>query len=567
MIVLLDPLPEIKEDHQLWGNESVGTGDDGKESTLEPSIAESDLMEEGFGGLFEAEPQRVRDGNSLSRLWAEYIVRRRWRRLESIDAESYAEPEKEMEPGKIIIKQMAPRQAVAADLDTIFRMPRLVTELGDQLSQTKSTRADICDALGRQRGTMSFVGPLIEIIRRDTLTLLQQLRRILDEVEVDILDDRKMEDRLVLWRQLINRAQRELPEIKTSMSPFQEFLKTIDPPNLPKEQFNEEQRIIEDFQKLRNDIDQTVKRLRAVSASLTSNMGLLDSRRSIDEAQAVTRLTELAFIFIPLSFATSVFGMQIEPFADPAPIWKFFAVAFAYIMRMTMRSQWLARLKAGVRSDVRKYAEKHGKSVQTRSLPTLLIFQWLANRTTLIVLQLARWIGDGCMWLLNKGLWGFRKFYSVFGFMISFVSLIGVISAVPVAVVCSQNLESGIKTAVSIGIVGIVIAVIGVPYWHSSEPTFRNALPNFVLKELPKFMLRGFQSMPPWARISSLSLFTGGAFIATPLALIWTRSLARDIKIGLTAGIVVSVVLVLGMVVAWWSTARKTRHRFVRKRR
>ena len=37
-----------------------------------------------------------------------------------------------------------------------------------------------------------------------------------------------------------------------------------------------------------------------------------ESQRSIEEAVAVKRLTQLAFIFIPLSFTTSVFGMNIN---------------------------------------------------------------------------------------------------------------------------------------------------------------------------------------------------------------------------------------------------------------
>ncbi|KAJ5584352.1 Mg2+ transporter protein CorA-like/Zinc transport protein ZntB [Penicillium hispanicum] len=558
VIVLLDPLPEIKEDHQLWGpNEVSGQSDDAEDDWSDRSLPESDLMEEGFGGLFGAEPLRVRDGRSLSRLWADYVVRRRRRRIEIVDDESKADMEQPDEPGKVIIEQIAPRQAVTVDLDKVFRASRPATRLGSKLNETRSTRAELCDALGRHDGPVSLVGPLLEIIRRDTLTLLQQLRRILDEVEIDLLDDRKMEDRLVLWRQLISRGQRELPDIKASMAPLRDFLGTIEPPNVAEERSNEQSNIVQDFQKLPEDIDRIIERLRAVAGSLTSNMGLLDSRRSIDEAHAVTRLTELAFIFIPLSFATSVFGMQIEPFANPVPLWNFFVVAvvvtlFAYLMRMTMRSQWLSYLKAGVKSDVRKYAEKHGQPVQSRSLPMLLIFQWLANRTSMTILQLLKWMAGGCVWV-GRGLW------RVFGFAISFILIICVVSAVPVAVVCTRDLASDIKIPISIGIVIVAFSFIGVPFWHNSEPGFRNALPNLVM--------RGIKNVPHWAQIVSAVLVLLAIFIAIPLVLIWTRPLALGIKSGLTVGIVAVVILTIAMIVFWWITARRYDHYKVRKRR
>lgn len=46
--------------------------------------------------------------------------------------------------------------------------------------------------------------------------------------------------------------------------------------------------------------------------ALALTMSIHESKRAILEAESISRLTELAFFFIPLSFATSVFGMQIQ---------------------------------------------------------------------------------------------------------------------------------------------------------------------------------------------------------------------------------------------------------------
>ncbi|KAJ5919260.1 hypothetical protein N7466_010203 [Penicillium verhagenii] len=502
------------------------------------SVPESDLMEEGLGGLFEAVPRRVRDGRSFSRIWADMVRRGRFRKpVESVETSVLSDESEEDEvPGKVIVKQMAPRQALAVDLNQIFRSTGPAVEFGTRLSETKSTKAVIREVLDMEQKPVGILGPLLEIIRRDTLTLLQHLRRVLDEVEVDILDDTKMEDRLGLWRQIINRAQRELPELKASLGPLYEFMVEVDPPTTSPGRLAELGTSTRKYQLLPNDIDQMIERLKATSASLTSNMGLLESRRSIDEAHAVTRLTELAFIFIPLSFSTSVFGMQIEPFTNPVPIWNFFVVAisvtaFSYLMRMTMRSQWVSRLKTVVKYDVRKYAEKHGQPVQSRSLPMFLIFQWFANLLGSSVITGVKWTLSQCVWLGQK-LW------LLFGFAVQFVLVIGVVSGIPIAVVCSRDLEAGIKLPVSLAMVVLAFFFAGVPFWLKSDSEFRDALPTLFLE--------GISNIPGWV-FSILMVLVGiTILVGVPLILIWTRSLDVGIKGGLTAGILIMVILTLG---------------------
>jgi Mg2+ and Co2+ transporter CorA len=45
--------------------------------------------------------------------------------------------------------------------------------------------------------------------------------------------------------------------------------------------------------------------------ALMASMSIAESERAIVQGTAVARLTELAFIFIPLNFACSFFSMQI----------------------------------------------------------------------------------------------------------------------------------------------------------------------------------------------------------------------------------------------------------------
>ena len=71
--------------------------------------------------------------------------------------------------------------------------------------------------------------------------------------------------------------------------------------------------------------------IRAIQEKTQLDIGLWsikESRRSIEEAVAVKKLTQLAFIFIPLSFVTSVFGMNIDEITGTgASLWTFLATA------------------------------------------------------------------------------------------------------------------------------------------------------------------------------------------------------------------------------------------------
>lgn len=60
---------------------------------------------------------------------------------------------------------------------------------------------------------------------------------------------------------------------------------------------------------------------------LMSSMSVLEARRSIEQAERAQRLTLLAFIYIPLSFVTGVFGMNVKEInGSPLSLSVFFAV-------------------------------------------------------------------------------------------------------------------------------------------------------------------------------------------------------------------------------------------------
>jgi len=67
---------------------------------------------------------------------------------------------------------------------------------------------------------------------------------------------------------------------------------------------------------------------------ITMNRAVIDeSRKAIEQAASLKRLTILASLFVPLSFATSLFGMNFREFGQGrVPIWIFPAVALPILL-------------------------------------------------------------------------------------------------------------------------------------------------------------------------------------------------------------------------------------------
>lgn len=124
-----------------------------------------------------------------------------------------------------------------------------------------------------------------------------------------------------------------------------------------------------------------MKQLKEISRALTGTLQFIESHRAILEAESITRLTELAFFFIPLSFAATVFSMQVKGLACPVPIWSFIAFAlslsaFTYVLRLLVRSSRVHRRKAVLSAAVREYSSTPAGA----SIPNAAFLKWLLFR-------------------------------------------------------------------------------------------------------------------------------------------------------------------------------------------
>jgi hypothetical protein len=96
------------------------------------------------------------------------------------------------------------------------------------------------------------------------------------------------------------------------------------------------------------------------------------------EAKTVTKLTELAFLFIPLSFTCSLFSMSIRELNDGVPVWTFVVTALglailSYAMRLILTSDVLAKSVRRAQETVwQSSGVRHGDDVPVTTIVWLI---------------------------------------------------------------------------------------------------------------------------------------------------------------------------------------------------
>ncbi|QDS67892.1 hypothetical protein FKW77_008178 [Venturia effusa] len=119
--------------------------------------------------------------------------------------------------------------------------------------------------------------------------------------------------------------------------------------------------IIRDLAYLRDRYEYVDQYRRSQIGYKASMLSLEESRLGIKQNQSVKRLTQLAFIFIPLSFLTSVFGMNIDVLTgDRAKWWT--VVIGAVLVYIVVGISYTGVLR------VEKWREMHGRNRFGRGL-------------------------------------------------------------------------------------------------------------------------------------------------------------------------------------------------------
>jgi len=107
-------------------------------------------------------------------------------------------------------------------------------------------------------------------------------------------------------------------------------------------------RLLTDFEALRVEAESLSKRCSESISIAMSTISILDSQKSLAEARRVQFITYLAFIFIPMTFIATCFGMNIQELADPGTLQSFCLEAGAVLRSLSPTSN----IKRPVRMEV-----------------------------------------------------------------------------------------------------------------------------------------------------------------------------------------------------------------------
>ncbi|KIV97269.1 hypothetical protein PV10_01037 [Exophiala mesophila] len=200
---------------------------------------------------------------------------------------------------------------------------------------------------------------IFEIIHADTLDFLLSIETFLDNILSNSDNEVVLENNIRIWRSLLNITGGELRYLTRQIPKFTEFL--VEVSSCAHDQDDNASKTSSQQQLLR-EISRIQERLDKTLITLVSSLSVVESRRAIVEAESVSKLTELAFVFIPLSFAGTFFGMQVRQL-DPetTSITWFWVMAIAlvatsYGVRLLIRSQAILHAKKVVGIAIRQNA-------------------------------------------------------------------------------------------------------------------------------------------------------------------------------------------------------------------
>ena len=329
-------------------------------------------------------------------------------------------------------KRLAPRgppkvQQLTSDPTALDELSEYITEASDASSEVVSWIDHLADAriLGDNTSAIDLLLlAVFQIVRQDTATLLGHIGRVLDQISSGSMDERMMQEQLGHWRSVLGRLQSELPALEKSMGEFFAF-----PYNNSNTEERQPPQLTQALQKLQRDISLMTERCQKSQEYLRAEMSLLESKRGIEEAESVSRLTELAFIFIPMTFAAGLFSMQVKELVDDPPRVYFFviaavvAVAVSYGLRLVQRSTMVAEAMRRWENEIRS-----DKRITTRVIPVRKVIGWLVQKLSAKVLIVV--VGIGASALLLVPVWTRDAMDTSFKGTITAFSLFVILSAV-----------------------------------------------------------------------------------------------------------------------------------------
>lgn len=176
---------------------------------------------------------------------------------------------------------------------------------------------------------------LFMVVFLDTMSFLSSVHTALDQIVKASADGDALRLRPVVsnWRKSLVETQLRLSPLQESISGLLKLL-GVERPSKETKRLSEELFI---------KISETITKVERAQSTIRQELSILESQKQLEEAANVTKLTELAFIFVPLSFIASAFSMQVKELKEPVPLSVVVAagvvtLSLAYATRLAIRS-------------------------------------------------------------------------------------------------------------------------------------------------------------------------------------------------------------------------------------
>ncbi|KAJ4369381.1 hypothetical protein N0V86_009213 [Didymella sp. IMI 355093] len=276
---------------------------------------------------------------------------------------------------------------------------------------------------------------LFRAIHDDTHCLVDIIRVSLQGIREGTLDEDLMQKRVGFWRGLLHSLNFNLEELEQRLRAFVHFAYETEHHSTPS------QTLAKDTRQILRACMELIDRS---SRSLLAEMQIVDSRRSIAEAESVSKLTELAFVFIPLSFVASLFSMQVHELDGGVPIYTFALVAIgfvlvAYAVRLSIRSSRLIEQKNKLIQKMRD--ESHLQ--HNDQIPTHTFLMWAGRSVGHSMFKSAK-----------------ETITSVTPFILVFAVLAAILS--PIVLLWQRNINKGFSAVITV-IMLLLDAVLVLP--------------------------------------------------------------------------------------------------------
>ncbi|PSN65955.1 hypothetical protein BS50DRAFT_401893 [Corynespora cassiicola Philippines] len=224
-----------------------------------------------------------------------------------------------------------------------------------------------------------YFGALLRAVHDDTLGLMTIIRVSLRRIREGTLNEDLMQKRVTFWRILLYQLTSSLAEFDQQLQDFAHFAHDLDVQTFSSDERSElpSEKIAKSTREM---LQGCINLVEKSSDSLRAEMQILDSRRSIAEAESISKLTELAFIFIPLSFVASTFSMQIHELDGGVSLYLFVVVAIAFVImayaiRLSIRSSSVLDLKTKTVDRIREDSHLN----YNEPIPTHTFLAWIGT--------------------------------------------------------------------------------------------------------------------------------------------------------------------------------------------